>query len=88
MMSAQNDPLAEAKLFYRVTSGEKIAKMLDYCGTRKFTRDIILAASKQDAVDAAYELEYLAQLFKDRADRLLEEGLLGWNSRLEELDDN
>ena len=73
-MSAQNDPLAEAKLFYRLTSGEKIAKMLDSCGTRKFTRDIILAASKRDAVDVAYELEYLAVLFEDRADRLLEEG--------------
>ena len=43
--------------------------------TSKFTRDIIRAASKRDPVDVANELQVLADMFGERADRLLEEGI-------------
>ena len=69
------------------------AAVLNNPSTSQFSRDIIQAALKRDPVDVANELEFLASLFRDRADRtvakeiLLEEGLLGSGSRLEAIDD-
>ena len=86
MIIIQNSSL-NIGFLYRSSDGEKIAKLLDDPSTSKFSADIIRAAIKLDPVDVANELEFLAHLFKDRADRLLEEGLLGSGSRLEPLDD-
>ena len=55
--------------------------------TSKFTRDIIRAAIKRDPVDVANELQVLANVFGERADRLLEERLRGSVSRLQGDDD-
>ena len=87
MIIIQNSSL-NIGFLYRSSDGEKIAKLLDDPGTGKFSKDIIQAAIKLDPCKVANYLETLAALFKDRADRLLEEGLLGSGSRLEALDDN
>ena len=50
------------------------AAVLSNPSTSQFSKDIIQAAIKLDPVDVANELELLANLFKDRADRLLEQG--------------
>ena len=55
--------------------------------TSKFTRDIIRAAIKRDPVDVANELQVLADMFGERADRLLEERLREVVSRLQEIVD-
>jgi len=63
------------------------AAVLNDPSTSQFSKDIIQAALKRDPVDVANELELLANLFKDRADRLQKEGLLGSYSRIEANDD-
>jgi len=86
MIIIQNSRL-NIGFLYRSSDGEKIADLLNDPSTSQFSKDIIRAALKRDPVDIANELQVLANLFKDRADRLLEEGLLGSGSRLEALDD-
>ena len=56
-------------------------------GVSKFTRDIIRAAIKRDPVDVANELQVLADMFGERADRLLEGRLRQLVSRLKEITD-
>ena len=72
MLIIQNSRL-DIGFLYRSSSGEKIAKLLDDPGTTNFTADIIRAAIKLDPCKAAKYLETLAVLFKDRADRIVQD---------------
>mgnify|MGYP003147449123 CR=1 FL=1 len=61
-----------AKEYYRITSGEKIAKLLADPATNQFTKDIILAGYALDPCQIANDLELLSHLFDERADSFLE----------------
>ena len=63
------------------------AAVLNNPGNSQFSKDIIRAAIKRDPVDVANELQVLADMFGERADRLLEERLREVVSRLKEIVD-